>query len=164
MFRSIWFRLVGAMAVVIGVTLIAVTLMSNAVTAREFDLYVTRASSAWARQLAPVVAREYARTGSWDSAQQILSETTPAESEGKGPMGLGQGHMNGSGGMGNMMGFRLLLVDIQGMVITDTQNELQGDVVPNDALAAGARITVDGKLVGTLLVTNDNPLRRTSLR
>ncbi len=164
MFRSLWFRLVGAMAVVIGVTLIVVTLTSSAVTAREFDLYVTRASSAWAQQLAPVLAEEYARTGSWDSAQQILSETTPAEGEGRGPMGMGPGHMSGSGGMWGMMGFRLLLVDSQGAVITDTQNELQGDILPGDTLTEGAPIVVDGKQVGTLLVTNDGPPHKTSLR
>ncbi|MBN1311454.1 MAG: HAMP domain-containing histidine kinase [Anaerolineae bacterium] len=160
MFRSLWFRLVGAMAVVIGVTLAVVTLTSNLVTVHQLDLYVTRAGRSWAEQIAPTLAEDYIRTGSWDSAQQTLAGTTLAEGEpGTGP-GSGRGHMGAHsefGGMWSMMGFRLLLADGSNIVVADTQNELQGETLSAAILAEGTPIIANGEQVGTLLATSDDP-------
>lgn len=166
MFRSLWFRLVGALAAVIGVTLAVVIFTSSTVTAHELDLYVTRAGSNWSRQLAPLLAEEYARTGSWDSAQEILNGSVIMR--GNQMMGPNARHGLGMGeepsAMLSMMGFRLLLADSRGMVITDSQDDLVGDILSGDTLDEGTPVIVGSKQVGTLLITNENRIRRTPLR
>jgi signal transduction histidine kinase len=155
---------------VVIVALAAVMLTNSFVTAREVDTYVTRAGGAWARQLVPLLAREYARTGSWVSAEQILSgpsipiDDTSSQTLGPNARRGMMGRIDNFGGMWGMMGFRLLLLDSSGSVIVDTQDELEGDVLSGDILAEGTPIIVEQQRVGTLLVTNDNPLHSSSLR
>ena len=63
-----------------------------------------------------------------------------------------------AGGVGMMaaMGQRLILIDAQGIVLSDTQNELVGQQISSTQLENGAPIMVDKRQVGTIMVTPNN--------
>ncbi|MBN1429521.1 MAG: HAMP domain-containing histidine kinase [Anaerolineae bacterium] len=163
MFRSLWFRLVGAMTAIIGVTLTVVTIAGNMITAHQLNLYVNRAGREWAEQVAPDLADMYARSNSWDEAQQTLFGFTSGEET---QPNSGRNWTRERGGLSRMWGMvdsRLLLANSQGIVISDTQNEFQGITLSRDILAEGAPIIVDNEQVGTLLVTNERGSLRENL-
>ncbi len=72
MFRSLWFRLVGALAAVVAVALLVVTLTTGVVAARQFGLYTVRGGQVWANQLAPLLADRYRQDSGWTNAQSVL--------------------------------------------------------------------------------------------
>ncbi len=168
MFRSLWFKLVGAFAAVIAVVLLAIVLIVTLGAAHGFDLYVTQSGKAWGERLAPRLADQYAQNGDWGDAQAILLSPweiqEPQRRQGQGIMG-GPGHMS-SGIMWETMGFHLVLADADGWVVADTGSRFQGQSLPPDLLAQGTAIISHGEQVGTLLVINpqvENPARRAFL-
>lgn len=166
--RSLSFKLIGAMAaavlVALGVVIVAVT----AITARQFDLYVTRSGQAWSQQMSALLAESYAQTGDWSEAEAILENPWVAQGRrGWGPgMMEGQGHMPGMGNgqppagiMGDMWhatGLRFVLADADGTVVADTGDEVEGQRVPPENLSQGTPIQSGDQQVGTLLVVLPN--------
>lgn len=168
MFRSLWFKLVGALALVIVVTLVAVILTINLVTVRQYDLLVTHNGQLWATQLAPELAASYSTHGDWREAQTILTnpwadQDIPGNhwgmmgSDNHMPGMMGGGWGVSSGGMWDMMGFRLLLADEAGLIVADSEEAMQGQPLTEEALALGTPVIADGQQVGTLVVALDSP-------
>lgn len=143
MVRSLWFKLMGAFALVILVGVAIVMLATLRTTTSQFDLYISQQGQSWAQSLVPGLADYYARTGSWKNVQSILQNPS-------GGMMM-QGGMVG-GDMLAMMGHRLVLADAPGTVVADTANLLIGLRLPDNELARGMPILVNGRQVGTLLV------------
>lgn len=166
MFRSLWFKLVGAFAIVIAVMLIVIVVIVNLATARQFDLYVTQNGRLWAERLAPVLANQYLRDGDWRNARVILSLPRPGRGAGMMNNPPEQGMMGGDGNMWGMMGLRLLLVDNDGEVIVDTGGSGEGAHLEPALIAQGTPIIAGGQRVGTLLAgrpLQDNPIRKAFL-
>ena len=143
MVRSLWFKLMGAFALVIVVGVAIVMYATLRTTTGQFELYISQQGQSWAQSLVPGLADYYVRTGSWKNVQSILQNPS-------GEM-MTQGGMMG-GDMLTMMGHRLVLADASGTVVADTANQLIGLRLPDNDLAHGTPIVVNGRQVGTLLI------------
>jgi two-component system OmpR family sensor kinase/two-component system sensor histidine kinase BaeS len=157
----------GAFVAVIAVGMVVVAFLANRATASEFQLYVTRGGQAWAQRLAPTLASYYAQNKSWNGVDALLR--TSARSTGNTPnwemgpwmMGEMMGRENWGGDsmmmdweMWTAMDLRLILADAQGNVIADSTNEMNGRVLPTNALKDATPIQVSGRTVGALVVTS----------
>ncbi len=161
MVRSLWFKLMGAFALVILVGVAIVMFATLRTTTGQFELYIDQQGQSWAQGLAPSLADYYARAGSWQNVQSIL------QNQSVNMMGSTMGGMMGQGGMGNMtmsndmwamMGQRLVLVDVSGTAVADTANTLIGIHLSDNDLASGTPVIAQGRRIGTLLVaTLDMP-------
>jgi len=146
--RSLWFKLMGAFALVIVVGVAIVMFATLRTTTGQFELYISQQGQSWVQSFVPGLADYYARTGSWKNVQSILQNPS------SGMMGQG-GMMTGGmvgGDMLTMMGHRLVLADASGTVVADTANQLIGLRLPDNDLAHGTPIVVNGRQVGTLLI------------
>jgi hypothetical protein len=165
---SLVFKLMGAFLLVIAIGALVISWLVSRATQSAFSLYTTRNGQAWAQRLAPVLTDYYSRTGSWQGVEAILQSgdilpdspgmmmgAGPGQGYGYGPgqgRGAGAGRQAIGGGMFGMMGQRLILVDGQGNVISDTQNELTGQQMSPSDLKNGVPLIVNNNTVGTLIV------------
>jgi two-component system OmpR family sensor kinase/two-component system sensor histidine kinase BaeS len=141
---SLWIKLLLGFLLVAVVAVGLVAVLANRATTREFALYVSQGRQLRAERLAPEFAAYYARTGSWAVVETWLVSLLDAPSGGRG-QGRGQGQ-----GSGYSLE-RLLLADIEGQVLADSQAELVGERLSTAELALGVPIEVDGQPVGILL-------------
>jgi signal transduction histidine kinase len=169
--RSLWFRLIGAFALVIFIGVVANSVLIDRATGGQFSRYVTQSGKTVAQRLAPVLADEYAQDGGWQNAEAWL-ESTPQPGVvapgvgphmggmmGRGPAASGSAggvtqHMMMSGVSGDMwatMGVRLMLADESGVVVADTLGSFKGTSLKPSDLTAGTPVVVAGRQVGTLL-------------
>jgi two-component system OmpR family sensor kinase/two-component system sensor histidine kinase BaeS len=158
--NSLIFKLMGAfLLVILAGALVIAALTSNA-TRSAFNLYTTRSGQIWAQRLAPDLANFFAKTSSWQGVDEFLnSQNFPMG------MGAGMGHSVGQGrntngnGLGSSlspmaaMEQRLILADDTGFVISDTQGNLFGKQIPAAELKDGTPISVNDRVVGTLIIT-----------
>ena len=145
-FRSLWMKLLVAFVVVAVVAVGVVAVLANRTTVHQFQLYVTQGKQLRAERLAPEFAAYYAQNGSWAGVAEWIAGVVQAEAGGR-----GQGRGRGQG-----VGYtpdRLLLADVQGQVLADSQGELEGRTLSRADVGVGVPIEVDGQWVGTLLVT-----------
>jgi len=171
MVRSLWFKLMGAFALVILVGVAIVMYATLRTTTGQFELYISQQGQSWAQSLVPGLADYYARTGSWKNVQSLL-QTSSGGMMGQGSMmsggmtlaphvtpGTAQGQSAGvSGDMLTMMGHRLVLADASGTVVADTANTVTGIHLSDNDLASGTPVIAQGRQIGTLLVaTLDMP-------
>jgi signal transduction histidine kinase len=156
--RSLFFRLLGAFALVILALGIIVAVSINRSTTRQFQLYSNRNGQLLAAQLAPQLAGYYARQGSWQGSEAVLQGSGGMGMMGSGAMGM-MGSMMSAGAAGvsdmwGMMGLRAVLVDARSQVISDSADVLTGQTLPAAELATGAPIQVGGQIVGTVIVAS----------
>jgi two-component system OmpR family sensor kinase/two-component system sensor histidine kinase BaeS len=160
--NSLIFKLMGAFLLVIAIGALVISWLVSQATRSAFNLYTTRNGQAWAQRLAPVLADFYSRDGSWQGVDVVLqsglSSLNPSGGMGYGNgqgQGRGMGFGRGSTGssMGGMMAQRMILADGQGVVISDTQNELNGKQLSSAEMKNGTPVIVNDNLVGTLIVT-----------
>lgn len=159
--NSLIFKLIGAFLVVIATGSVMISILTSRATQSAFNLYTTRNGQAWAQQLAPGLADYYVSNGSWQGVDAVLqvgsvpasgTGATVVPGSGMG-MGRGMGRQLSGGMMMGAMEQRLILADGQGMVVSDTQNELVGKQITPAELKIGAPILVNNKQVGTLMIT-----------
>jgi len=142
------FKLFLAFAVVALISVGAVALITQQITASQFTLYVNQGGSQWAVRWAPLVEDYYQQTGGWAGIEALFAgEIAPTS-------GAGPGH----GGRSDR--WRFLIADPAGTVVVDTQSgrglaagELVGQRLSDDVLARGVLLQVNGSPIGTLLVT-----------
>ncbi|MFO7679787.1 MAG: ATP-binding protein [Chloroflexota bacterium] len=144
-------RLMLAFLLVIMVGGMVALWLTRQATATQFTVYTTASSRHQAESLAPILADFYAAQGSWTGVEALLTVETPMM--GGSMMRHGQG--NNGLGMWAMMGNRLLLVDENGRVLADTENEMVGQQLTAGLLRdSGVSIISSGQPVGTVLVTS----------
>lgn len=147
---GLFVRLMLAFLLVILVGGMVALWLTRQATATEFTVYTTTSSRRQAESLVPILADFYAAQGSWIGVETLLATDTHMMG---GRMNHGQG--NNGLGMWAMMGNRLLLVDENGRVLVDTEDEMMGQQLAADILRDnGVPITSDGQMVGTVLVTS----------
>lgn len=139
--QSLFFRLMGAFAVVILIGLSIVYVIANRATTSEFQFFMFRGQMVAVQDVANQLAEYYGARGSWTGVSSILSSGT------YGPAGMG-GMM---GGAAMMNAPRLWLADARGIVIAGTDSSREGQTVPASELAGGTPIQVNGTRVGTLV-------------
>lgn len=148
MTQSLFFRLMGAFALVIVVGFAIVYVIANQATANEFRFFMFRGEMVAVQDIANQLADYYRARGNWNGVETVLPRS--ANSSG----GMGGGPMMGGTMMGGaMMGApRMWLADTRGVIVAGTDNSRQGQSVTPAELADGTSIRVDGQTVGTLLV------------
>jgi two-component system OmpR family sensor kinase/two-component system sensor histidine kinase BaeS len=169
--NSLLLKLLGAFALVIAINALAISLLTSTATRSAFDLYTTRSGQIWGERIARYLAEYYAETNSWEGVDAILkSGLSPQElvggGENRGGQGRGNGAANAPQGPGTnlfLLGQRLILADANGIVVSDTTDELVGQPLPASDLEAGAAVMVNSVQVGTLLVTPESSVASDTL-
>jgi signal transduction histidine kinase len=161
--NSLIFKLLGAFLLVVAIGGMVIFWLTSRATQNAFNLYATRNGQALAQRLSPILAEYYSTNLSWQGVESVLQSqlssltATPTTGNGQGQgQGLGQGHGVGAGRQGGIwgaLGQRMILVDGQGIVISDTAGELDGQTLTSTQLANGSLVMVNDTLVGTILVT-----------
>jgi len=134
----------------------AVGLVANQVTVRQFALYVGYGGQMRAQMWARLAAEYRALHGSWDGVEEVFGSSSPMQ-------GAGQGRGRMMQGRASLGSERFLIVEPDGRVAFDSQGELEGKPLDEQALRHGAPIVVDGQTVGTLLATTDDLSGRSDL-
>lgn len=70
--RSLFFKLLGAFALVIIVLAVVATVLANQAAANAFQMYTNRNGQVLAQQLAPALADYYAQNQTWDDVTGLL--------------------------------------------------------------------------------------------
>ena len=167
--NSLMLKLMGAFVLVILIGSLVTALLTSQATRSAFTLYTTRSGQVWANRLAPDLANYYARANSWQGIEAVLQTVWENRSDfgakitpggmGMGPSGSenrgrGQGMGMQNAGSGMMaVGQRLILSDVNGLVIADTQNELVGKQISSAEYQSGVPVLVENVPVGILMVT-----------
>lgn len=154
--RSLWIRLMGAFILVIFLYGLVDTFLVHQATQEQFKLYTSQTGLAWAESLAPSLEEYYAESGGWHGVGNVFGSPSPGNMPsmmGGGMMG-GEMHseMMGSENIWGMMGFQLVLADVDGWVQADTSDTLIGMQLPEADLSAGVPLMWKEAQVGTLLV------------
>jgi signal transduction histidine kinase len=180
-FGSLWFRLIGAFAVVIAVMLLVVVLVTKGVTEREFDQYLTQRDALFVDILTGELTAFYEEQGGWDNVQEVFTPRPPTPGEsavtiplpadeeppvqqgvGRGPRwqesdgdysyGYGPGHY----GVWDAFGLHMVLVDTDGTVLIDSHGLYSaGESLDESLLAQGKPIRYDDQVVGTLVALRE---------
>jgi signal transduction histidine kinase len=161
--NSLIYKLMGAFLLVVAIGAIIIFWLTSRATQNAFNLYATRNGQALAQRLSPILAEYYSANMSWQGVDTFLQSQlssitatiTPGNGKGQGP-GFGQGQGTGAGrqaGIWGALGQRMILADGQGIVVSDTVGELNGQTLTTTQLANGVPVMVSNTLVGTILVT-----------
>jgi len=149
--HSLRTRLTFSFLIAIVVTAGIVVLLANLITANQFRSLVAFSGRRYAQRLAPVFADYYAAAGGWDGVEELMAFVQDTGRQPP-PQAPKPRHVMPMSGMVDPGGERLLLVDLEGRVVADSQ---PGASVPRNLssnLDRGAEIIVDGQQVGTLIV------------
>jgi len=161
--HSLWIRLVGAFSAVILVGVIVMWVVANRATAGEFQTFTTRTGQQWALRLAPALGDFYARNGRWDGIESVLQSASGqamGDMMGGGmpgtmPPGTGaQSHVMDSWTGWAMLNLRILLLDAQGRVVTDSTSAEVGRTLSANDLASAQPIVANNARVGSLIITS----------
>ena len=149
---GLFLKLLASSAVVALVVGVLVTTLVARATRQEFHFFVTSIGQRQAERIAPVLAAYYTFVGSWEGVETIV---TYRPNDWSGPTMRRDGMMMGQNDvdMWRMMGTQILIAGMDGEIVAGSDEELVGARVDPDSLAAGAPIIVNGKQVGTALVT-----------
>jgi two-component system sensor histidine kinase BaeS len=180
-FGSLWFRLIGAFAVVIAVMLLVVALVTRGVTERQFDQYLSQRDTLFVDILAQELTTYYEERSSWNDVQEVFALPIPMPLDGsvivpappdeeapdsammgRGPRWQESGgeHDYGNGlrqnGVWDAFGLQMVLVDADGVVITDSHGVFQtGESLDETLLAQGRPIQYEDQVVGTLVALRE---------
>ena len=130
MFNSLFWKLMGAFAVVILVGVGGALLLAGRMTETEFREYARQGNVGRWDQIASTLEGYYAAQGSWDGVGTVLQR------------GMGRG----AGG-----GPPVRLADADGVIVLDQIGTDEGMRVSSAVLESGIPITIDGSWVGVLL-------------
>lgn len=154
-------RLFFALIAVALVGIIVSAVVINQLISREFDRYVLGGNRARAMMWAAPFADYYARHGSWEGVETWANYTlfprffaSPPGSSYR-PQGSRRGPLP-SAQTPPQPDQRILLTDIDGRVILDSENFLQGEILDAEILSQGVTILINGEPVGVIIVTGHN--------
>lgn len=148
-------RLTLTVLLAIVVTAVLVMTLSNIIIRNRFIVLVAYSGQRAAQRLAPVFARYYALTGSWEGVDQLVA-LYKSEAENLPAMMMQPALRNrDADGRSAIIPAdeRLLLLDIEGKLLADSEPGADNlTLVPRTIARSGVRILVDEKHVGTLIV------------
>ncbi len=159
--NSLIVKLLGAFLLVIAIGGAVIFIFMPKGIHNAFQYYSSRSSQMYANRLSPVLSAYYESNQSWDNVEtDLFSMENDLIRPEMGGYGMGKNHQgNDSIAVGmNSMEFRVILADNQGIVVMDSQKEIDGDQISESDLQLGVPIAVLDQQVGTLLVSpNRNP-------
>jgi len=128
LFRSLRFRVLVALILVIVVAVGIVAFLASRVTSGEFQRYVERGGTIRHQRFEVFWAGYYVRTRSWAGVQPLVEQA------------------------GQITGERIVLADGEGQIVADSASKLMGQTVTQDWAAPVALIRQRGVLVGAVYV------------
>ncbi len=123
-----------SLIVIVSVTLVAVIARRGAVN--EVRTFMGRGGMFGMSDLAANLENYYHKNSSWAGVQSVID--------------LSQGGPGFMGGMGGMMGQRVIVADASGTVVADSQDALIGEKLASTALVNTIPLSVGGRTVGYL--------------
>lgn len=126
--RSVAVRLLLAFAAVAAVAVGTVAYAANQATQESFRTYVEMGGTMYANRIGLSLADYYNETGSWRGVEPYLASLQTGA------------------------GDRLILVDRDGTVVADTEQQTEGKRADDLSLNSGTPVTIDGTVVGVLHV------------
>jgi len=124
--RSLSWKLAGALLLMVIVSVGLMAYITNRSTAREFQQYISHGSMMYTQDLAGTISQFYSETEGWaDIQRQLDNLVIPRNS-------------------------RLIVADISGVIIGDTDIEWLGRTVQETGLVNGTPIIVSEKVIGEL--------------
>jgi len=120
-----------SLIVIVSVILVAVIARRGAVN--EVNTFMFRGGMYGLSDLTTGLENYYRRDGSWANVQNLM-DLSP----------------RGMGGMAGMMGQRVIVVDVSGTVVADTQGSSIGDKLDQSILSSFIPLLVNGKIAGYL--------------
>ncbi|MCP4540912.1 MAG: HAMP domain-containing protein [Chloroflexi bacterium] len=148
-------RLILSFLVIIVATAGLVVLLANRITANRFNYMVSRAGQMRARNLSSWFANYYAQVGSWDGVDTFIESYLDGQWRPPGRRGQQGGGMPMMGmGTESTIEERLLLVDANGQLVADSEDENTPIHLSGADLDKGAPIIVANRQVGTLFIAS----------
>lgn len=141
--RSLFFRLMGAFALVILAGVLVVTFISNRTTANEFQQYMFRGQMVRLGDIASELSEFYRAQGSWAGVSSMLQDASTAS----------MSSMMG-GNVGNEMSMAaggLWLADAHSSIIASSDDSRQGEMISSAERANATPILLTGQTVGWLI-------------
>ena len=154
-------RLIAAFVAVILVGTVITYAFAHQRVNRQFQTYLRGRDQVHAAALAPVFADYYRQNQSWDGIQSAAIGAVDAQIDGEGSARHGQGRGAGKGGfggygMGGWAGDNVLLLDAFNRVVFATDTDKVGQTLVLQDTATATAISVNGELVGRLLIYSDS--------
>ena len=139
--NRLWVKLSLAFLAISLAAIGVVAVLSARATREQFRQYVVASGMAGQMGWAQNLTEYYAAQGSWAGVDALLAQLGP------GGMGMGMGWGRAGAGAGP----NFAVADPAGRVLASKTGELVGDVLPANVLAQGIPMTLDGRVIGTLL-------------
>ncbi len=139
--RSLWLKLTLSFVLLIIVVAILMAFFINSAVRGRFKAYLLTTYRAQAQLLAPVLAEYYFVNGGWGGVDNFLKELLALR-----PMRRGMGMRM------IVRQARVIVTDEEGAIVADSAGEMTGRKLSPAELSLGAPITVEGEVVGTVLV------------
>ena len=141
--NRLWVKLSLAFLAISLATIGVVAVLSARATREQFRQYVVASGMSGQSGWAQILTEYYAAQGSWAGVDAVLAQV--------GPGGMGMGWGRGAGTALARGGPNLAVADPAGRVLASKTGELVGEVLPANVLAQGMPMTLDGRVIGTLL-------------
>jgi two-component system sensor histidine kinase BaeS len=160
--QSLWFKLFVAFALVATLGVGTVALASRQAVARHFTIYVSQGRQQRAEQWAGILSDTLQdlpseeRAAAWQEAESLVESIYTTE------RGSGQGRGQGRGRQLDPDD-RILLIDVDGQIVYDSQSQMTGQDADAALLDRAARIEVDGQVFGYLLLAQTDLSTRSAL-
>ncbi len=148
--KSLFFRLMGAFALVILAGVVVVTFIANQTTTNEFQQYMFRGQMVQLGDLAGELANYYRARGSWEGVNNALRDVSSSMMGGAPNNGAMMGGSPNNGAMGMSSG-GLWLADTRGKIIGSFDNSRVGETITPAERADATPVQVDGQTVGLLI-------------
>ena len=138
--NRLWVKLSLAFLAISLAAIGVVAVLSARATREQFHQYVVASGMSGQAGWAQILTDYYAAQGSWVGVDAVLAQLGP------GGMGMGRGRTAGAGA-----GPNFAVADPAGRVLASKTGELVGEVLPANVLAQGMPMTLDNRVIGTLL-------------
>lgn len=144
MHKSLFFRLMGAFALVILAGVVVITFIANQTTVNEFQQYMFRGQMVRLDDIARDLAQYYRTRGSWDGVDTVLRDASA---------GMVPVPQNGAmmGGMMGMSSGGLWVADVGGNIVAASDGSRIGQSLATGERTDATAIQVNGQPVGWLI-------------
>ena len=150
---SLFVKLILAFLLVVGAGAAVAAFFANRAATSGLSLFVTRDAEVRTRQLASILARYYSIADTWDQVDEFLYHdpfTQRFPPRGRNPRA--NPHPAAGQSVWWLTDQRMLLAGATGLVVFDSQDALTGDALDQDLLASFLPLTVNGRLIGAVLI------------
>jgi two-component system, OmpR family, sensor histidine kinase BaeS len=124
--HSLRWKVAGALLLMVAISVGLMAYFTNLNTSRQFNAYLSQNNQRYQQNTTQTLAQFYQTNRTWDNVQSVLMALLRDSSE------------------------RLVLADVAGLIVGDTDNQWNGRYAGNVGLSSGIPITVSGNTVGTL--------------